>query len=1016
MSDDDFQGGKGGAPTPFTNAFDHTQLNSLRYNVSQAGSPIPIAFGTVRATVNVIEIWGFKSSGSSGAKGGGKGLGSSGGKKGGNASYSVNVAFALCQGSVTFTGAPYAFSGHNRVWANGSVVGNNSIAINLYAGNDGQAPDPVFASSDPNQPVLGYSGTAYVTGTPMQLGSSPALPNFQVELGSNEVGTIGAGFPGDANPSKIIQRLLTDLRWGAGFPAANLDAAGSFADYATYCQATELAMSLFVDRQQPAARWVDEVAQLTVAAFVWSGSLLKIIPYSDQTWTANGATWVPNLTAQYSLVDTDFIEFGADTDPVMLSPRSDPYKAANWISLEYLDAANSYNAAVMPDFDQGLIDRYGLRQEPHMQAHEFTNPTSAAVAARLILQRKAYLRNTYKFKLGFRFSRLEPMDIVAITEPALGLDQIPVRIIQIDEDDNGELSITAEELTFTNFSIPVRQSTVGGGINFLSDPGNANTPIIFEPGEELTGGGFVVCMIASGIDPNWGGCEVWISTDNSSYARAGVITRGARQGFSTADFPYHGDPDSANTLSVNLAESLGTLLSGSLDDADNFVTLCYIDGELISYQTATLTSSNHYDLTYIRRGIYGSTISSHPSGSQFSRFGPNDPSLFKYEYPASFVGQTIYIKLVSFNIFGQRLQDISTLTAFTYILGGNGGGLPRFTVAGWQSGLTIPSQIIARFSFRAGVVFGDKFTSSQMVAATAATASTTYSIRQNGTPVGTIVFGAGSFTGAFTSVATTTAFSSGQELTIVAPASPDATLAGLSWELIGNQVDPVPAAEIHGSYSGATIPNLIIGRWMVVDSVNFPVNLYGSFAVCEVPATVGATYSIQKNGIEFGTFSFAAGGFVATFAGAAVTINPGDIVTIVAPTSPDSTLSNIAWVLTGEYIVTNPLPFIYGSVTGPLVSNLVIYRHVFARGFVIPPNLANSVAAAGTTSTGTAVFNVEKNGVSVGTMTFSAGFPAANFSAAAPIAFNAGDELQIVAPAGPDAALAGLAWAIAGNL
>ena len=66
MSDIPF--GKGGGPTPFVNAFHGAKLNSLRYNTSQAGSPLPLAYGTCRVSVNLIELWGF-----SGSKGGGKG-------------------------------------------------------------------------------------------------------------------------------------------------------------------------------------------------------------------------------------------------------------------------------------------------------------------------------------------------------------------------------------------------------------------------------------------------------------------------------------------------------------------------------------------------------------------------------------------------------------------------------------------------------------------------------------------------------------------------------------------------------------------------------------------------------------------------------------------------------------------------------------------------------------------------------------------------------------------------------
>src|SRR3979411_2952759 len=95
----DIPAGKGGGPSPFVNAFDHPQLNSLRDNTSPPGSPVHLCFGTQRVTVNLIEFWGF--SGSSGGKGG-KGLGGSGGKKGSNQQYSVNVAFGLCQGPVSF--------------------------------------------------------------------------------------------------------------------------------------------------------------------------------------------------------------------------------------------------------------------------------------------------------------------------------------------------------------------------------------------------------------------------------------------------------------------------------------------------------------------------------------------------------------------------------------------------------------------------------------------------------------------------------------------------------------------------------------------------------------------------------------------------------------------------------------------------------------------------------------------------------------------------------------------------
>jgi hypothetical protein len=438
----DLVAGKGGGPSPFVNAFDHPQLNSLRYNTSQAGSPIHLCYGTQRVSINLIEFWGF--SGSKGGGKGGKGLGPTGGKKGANQNYSVNVAFGLCQGPVSFTGPTE--SGNLRIWSNGGIaLGLGAVGLNGYAGDDGQSPDPVFASGDTNTPVLGYSGTACITGTPMQLGGTPALPNIQFEIGGIMAGTAGPDFPFDARPDRIVADLLTNPRYGAGFPADHLDSAGSLADWGDYCQASLLAMSLLIDRQQPAARWIEEIAQLTVSAVVWSGSMLKIIPSGDRPLVANGASWAPNLTWQYSLGDGDFLDFDGDSDPVLLT-RSDPAQATNWLALEYMDGVNSYNPQILPVWDQGLIDAYGIRSEPPVQAHAFTNPTSATVAAQLMLQRKAYVRNTYRFKLGWRYALLEPMDIVLLTDATLGLEAAAVRITAIEEDDNGALTVTAEEI------------------------------------------------------------------------------------------------------------------------------------------------------------------------------------------------------------------------------------------------------------------------------------------------------------------------------------------------------------------------------------------------------------------------------------------------------------------------------------------------------------------------------------------------------------------------------------------
>lgn len=217
-----------------------------------------------------------------------------------------------------------------------------------------------------------------------------------------------------------------------------------------------------------------------------------------------------------------------------------------------------------------------------------------------------------------------------------------------------------------------KQASAGAPLDPFVDPGDTNAPIVFEPSAELTGGALEVWIVATG-GADWGGCQVWLSTDGNTYGMAGTIYKGGRQGLLTAALPAAADPDLTHTLAVDLTASNGQLLSATMADADAHVTLSYCDGELISYQTATLTAPHRYDLTYLRRGAYGTVIGAHPSGSLFARLGPNDPSLFRYVYPASFVGQGVYLKLPAFNLFGLELQSLEAVPAAAYTLLGTGG-------------------------------------------------------------------------------------------------------------------------------------------------------------------------------------------------------------------------------------------------------------------------------------------------------------------------------------------------------
>jgi hypothetical protein len=183
----------------------------------------------------------------------------------------------------------------------------------------------------------------------------------------------------------------------------------------------------------------------------------------------------------------------------------------------------------------------------------------------------------------------------------------------------------------------------------------------------LTGGVAQVWAGASGINggsgTQWGGANVYVSVDNATYSQIAVLAAPLRQGFLTASLPAAAGWDSVDTLSVNLSESGGTLSGTSQAAAQAGATLSLVDNELLAYQNATLTGENAYNLTDLARGLSGSAAASHSTGAPFARL---DGAIVKYNLPSNLVGQTLYFKFQSFNVFGGGLQDLSTCAVYTF--------------------------------------------------------------------------------------------------------------------------------------------------------------------------------------------------------------------------------------------------------------------------------------------------------------------------------------------------------------
>lgn len=108
--------------------------------------------------------------------------------------------------------------------------------------------------------------------------------------------------------------------------------------------------------------------------------------------------------------------------------------------------------------------------------------------------------------------------------------------------------------------------------------------------------------------------------------------------------------------------------------------------------------------------------------------------------------------------------------------------------------------------------------------------------------------------------------------------------------------------DLGGAYTGAPTASAVLLRYPFPRSVTFPVDMAGSYGVAATAPSSSASFSLRKNGVEFGTMVFGGGSPLteaAFTAASGATFAAGDVLTIVAPASPDATLADIGFSLAG---------------------------------------------------------------------------------------------------------------------
>ena len=605
-------------------------IADFQINTASYGEVVPEILGTTRVSGNIIDYEDFTAHEHKSTTRTGKG----GGSKHTEITYTYTVAAAigLCEGPI---------KGIGKVWRDKEVYQypNEKIELTLFKGDYGQTPWPYMLSKHPDK-ALPYSGLAYMAGV-VDLGDRGSLPQYNFEIQGKLLET-GDGV--DVNPADYIVHVLQSV--GADVVIDGID------NFRAYCKAADILISTPPNQKSAKAQQViNDIAEITNSLVFWSTDRLKIVPLADKPI----GDWTPANQIQYDLTADDFIA-GSDGQ-LILYKRKDSSEAYNEATVEFINRANSYEKETVSFEVVADVQRNGLKPASKKTAHYLYTKARAQYYAEQLAMKRLYAKTQYTFRLDWAFCALEVGDLVTLTDKSCQLDHQIVVITSVNEAADGQLELTAEGKPAGTYA-PAKYNVHENErpfVDYNQEAPSVNDVAIFQTVGDVGGNQIFVGVNAPS---GWGGCSVWLSDNDQTYQRIGNISQQARMGRTKYGFAQNGN-------FCNITINQGVLKSGTHIDAERGNTLCWVNGEALSYENVEVHPNNWFTLQGLVRGQYGTNAIDHNADERFVRV---DEALFRYPYRKEDIGKTIYLKFTSMNLFGSNEQGLDEVQSYQYTI------------------------------------------------------------------------------------------------------------------------------------------------------------------------------------------------------------------------------------------------------------------------------------------------------------------------------------------------------------
>jgi hypothetical protein len=369
--------------------------------------------------------------------------------------YFLGLQFALCRGTIDavkkiYVGEKKIFDGtassgfididkpkfYGGEDANGGLVGR----LRVHNGAIGNSPNP-YLQSKITSDIPAYRGTSNIVWQGGNIGMSTQIQPWSFELKRiPNVLAVAAGDElingADANPMCVLYEILTDVDWGLGFTASDIDLV-SLRAVAAVLKTEGNGFSMVLDSPTECGELIHEIER-----------------------QVDGVLYLDRTTGKFNfkLVRNDYVLGSTTILDESNILKVDDFTRGSWqettnnVRVQFVNRSKNYKTTYAMAQDAANI---GLQGNTVVTSDErypgvMVKGTANQIAFRS-LRLIAYPLAKARFTVNRSLHALIPGDVIRWTNASLGLNELPMRITRVDlgKLDEGEIQLDAVQDVFS---------------------------------------------------------------------------------------------------------------------------------------------------------------------------------------------------------------------------------------------------------------------------------------------------------------------------------------------------------------------------------------------------------------------------------------------------------------------------------------------------------------------------------------------------------------------------------------